>query len=404
MSSQKRIAIFLKSLNRGGMQTSLLKLASGLADLGVQLDIVVAGKLDGPLRDIVPQGVRLISIRRNRVPWLRLWQALRSFDGNNGVSLKSVPLPMTPPRAVGFLPGLIRYLSQEKPDSLIVAGTAYNLISLWARRLSGVQTKVIISERNSMSARLNLTFNQDEWHWRYAKELVANAYPEADAIVGNSDGVSADLADSIGLKRDTITTIYNPIVNEALKEKALESVEHPWFASDAPPVILSVGRMHPQKDFPTLIKAFARLRAERDVKLVILGGGTEHGVKADLTALAKRLGVLADIDFPGVVSNPFSYMAKADVFVLSSQFEGCPNVLVEAMACGCPVVSTKCPHGPDEILEGGRYGPLITVGDDEQLAKAIAATLDKPESPAVLSERASYFDFDSSIEKYLQVA
>lgn len=404
MPPQKHVALLLKSLKAGGMQTSLLKLASGIADRGVKVDVIVAGKLSGPIRDFVPENVHLVSLPRSMMPWPRLRQALQSFDGNNGIPLHSVPLPMSPPRAIKFLPGLVRYLSREQPDSLIAAGTGYNLISLWARRISGVKTKVIVSERNSITAEINSAQNRDQWQWRHAKQLVANAYPEADAIVGNSDGVSSDLADCTGLRREIITTIYNPIVNEALKEKALETVEHPWFAPDAPPVILGVGRMHPQKDFSTLIKAFARLRAERSMKLVIIGSGTNHGVKDELTSLAKRLGVLGDVDFPGFASNPYAYMAKAKVFVLSSKYEGCPNVLVEAMACSCPVVSTRCPYGPDEILEDGRYGPLVAVGDDEEMAKAIAATLDKPKSPEALMKRASHFDFASSVDKYLRSA
>ena len=312
-----------------------------------------------------------------------------------------VPLPATPPRAVRFLPDLVRYLSRERPDGLIVAGTHYNLIALWAKRLAGAQTRVVVSERNSMQKVVQSYENRDDWRWRHTTRLVADAYPSAHAIVANSHGVAADLAHCTGLHVDTIKTIYNPIVSRALEEKALQAVDHPWFAPDMPPVVLGVGRLHPQKDFGTLIKAFARVRSQRDARLIILGDDRGHAVRDDLLSLAAHLGVSNDVDLPGFSSNPFSFMAKAGVFVLSSKYEGCPNALVEALACGCPVVSTRCPHGPDEILEEGKFGTLIDVGDDKAMALAIISTLDAPRNPEFLRERAAHFGFDPAVEKYL---
>lgn len=402
MPTQKHVALFLKSLNAGGMQTSLLRLAGGLADRGLRVDVIVAGKLNGPIREAVPHNVRLISLSKSRLPWISLWQALRSFQKDRNHTDKPIPLPFVPPRGVRYLPAVIRYLARERPDSMIVAGTVYNLVALWARKLSGLPMRVVVSERNSISAEISLPENQDEWHWRHARQMVASTYPAADAIVANSEGVSADLSASTGLPRASIKTIYNPIVSEALDEQALEHVDHPWFLPDAPPVILGVGRLHPQKDFATLIRAFARVRAERHVRLVVLGKDVDHGVRDELMALAKSLGVSDDVDLPGFSVNPYSFMANAAVFVLSSKYEGCPNVLVEALACGCPVVSTRCPHGPDEILIDGKFGALVDVGDDEAMADAINATLENPPCQEILYSRAAQFDFNSSVVKYLK--
>ena len=194
-------------------------------------------------------------------------------------------------------------------------------------------------------------------------------YLHADAIVAVSNGVADDLANVVGLPRECVTTIYNPTVHPQLLALAQARLEHPWFAAGAPPVVLGVGRLGKSKDFPTLIKAFARLRTERPARLLILGG-TDKVSKWDesrdqLMALAAELGVVDDVSLPGFVANPFAYMTRAAVFVLSSQYEGFPNVLVEALACGCPVVSTDCPSGPSEILDKGKYGRLVPCRDPE---------------------------------------
>jgi glycosyltransferase involved in cell wall biosynthesis len=365
------------------------------------VDVLVAGKLTGDIRENLPENTKPIPLSRSFLPWIPLRRALRCFQDNAGADNSMVPLPATPPRAVRFLPDLVRYLSRERPDGLIVAGTHYNLIALWAKRLARVQTRVVVSERNSMQEVVKSYENRDDWRWRHTTRLVADAYPSAHAIVANSHGVAADLAHCTGLHVDTIKTIYNPIVSGALEEKALQPVDHPWFAPGMPPVVLGVGRLHPQKDFGTLIKAFARVRSQRDARLIILGDDRGHAMRNDLLSLAENLGVSNDLDLAGFSSNPFSFMAKAAVFVLSSQYEGCPNVLVEALACGCPVVSTRCPHGPDEILEDGKYGTLVEVGDEVAMAEAISATLDTPQDRDFLRERAAQFGFDPAVEQYL---
>jgi glycosyltransferase involved in cell wall biosynthesis len=232
------------------------------------------------------------------------------------------------------------------------------------------------------------------------RTLVRRTYANADAVVANSQGVADDLARSARVPPERITVIHNPIDAAAIRERAREPVEHPWVAPGAPPLVLAVGKLKLQKDFPTLLRAFVRVRAERPAHLVILGEGEERD---DLERLAHELGVAADTALPGFVTNPFAWMARAAVFAHSSAWEGFSNVLCEALACGCPVVSTDSPGGSSEILDHGATGPLVPVGDDRALADAILALLSDPPDPERLRARVARFSVDAAVDRYLDV-
>jgi glycosyltransferase involved in cell wall biosynthesis len=225
-------------------------------------------------------------------------------------------------------------------------------------------------------------------------------YLKADCIVAVSEGVADDLVSEVGLPRSAIRVIYNPVVTPELAARAEEPLVHPWLVPGSAPVLLAAGRLSAQKDFPTLLRAFARVRAARPARLIILGEGE---LRAQLEAQAVALGLGEDVQFPGFVENPYAYMRRAGVFVLSSAWEGFGIVLVEAMACGAPVVSTDCPVGPAEILEGGRYGPLVPIGDDGALAHAILSALDCPMDPERLRARAGDFALEKIGRQYLEV-
>jgi glycosyltransferase involved in cell wall biosynthesis len=234
--------------------------------------------------------------------------------------------------------------------------------------------------------------------------VLRRAYDQADAVVAVSDGVADDLAAWSGLARGRITTIYNPVATPDLAALQRAPVDHPWFQPGAPPVVMSAGRLSRAKDFPTLIRAFARVRRALPARLVIFGQGksewkTTKSIAA-LRQLAAGLGIAADVALPGFVANPFAYMARAATFALSSINEGLPGVLIQAMACGCPVVSTDCPSGPAEILAAGRYGRLVPPGDDRALAEAIIATLEAPPPADVLRERAGFFSVERAVAQY----
>ncbi len=205
-----------------------------------------------------------------------------------------------------------------------------------------------------------------------------------------------DLKKVLGFDSPKFRVIYNPIVDEELLRKAEEPVDHPFFGEGRPPVILAAGRLHVSKDFPTLLRAFSLVRREVPSRLLILGEGEK---RRELEELAEELGIREDLDMPGFVKNPYKYMRRASVFVLSSQWEGLPTVLVEAMACGCPVVSTDCPSGPAEILQGGECGLLVPPRNAEELAAAILRVLKDKTLAQELREKGKIRAMDFTVER-----
>ena len=212
-----------------------------------------------------------------------------------------------------------------------------------------------------------------------------------------SDGVAESISSHLGLPEDRIVRIYNPVVSDRLHSQSVKFPDHPWFSSSGPPIVLAAGRLKPQKDIPSLIRAFSIIQRERPLRLIILGEGEE---REDLEQMTRSLGIEDRVSLPGWVPNPYSYMSRSALFVHSSRYEGLGNVLIEALACGCPCVSTNCPSGPSEILSNGRVGPLVPVGDVEALARAMKATLDSPPPRELLMDQASRFSVDNSISGY----
>jgi len=225
-------------------------------------------------------------------------------------------------------------------------------------------------------------------------------YPLSDEIIANSQGVADDLAKVINLPRERINVVYNPTISPNLFKKAKRDLHHPWFDCDEPSVILGAGRLEPQKDFSTLIDAFWNIKRRQNARLMILGEGSR---RSKLEEQITKMNLEDEVSLPGFTDNPYKYMRNASVFVLSSSHEGLPNVLIEAMACGCPVVSTNCPSGPSEILDDGKYGPLIPVGDPDRLAEAIVTVLEEPIDPNVLRGRAMDFSLESTLDRFESV-
>ena len=253
-------------------------------------------------------------------------------------------------RVLRSVPRLVRYLRRTRPRVLLSAMEHANLVGLWSRRLSGVPVRAVAS----VHAAFPPQFLESQRGWgRLVLWLAWRAYRQADAVVAVSRGVADDLLHKVGLPADRVHVIHNPIVFPALAARAAEPLDDPWFAAGQPPVVLGVGRLEAQKDFGTLIRAVARLVRDRPVRLRLLGEGPQRPA---LEALVRECGLDAVVQLPGFVENPFAHMRRARVVVLSSVFEGFGNVLVEAMACGTPVVSSDCPSGPSEILDGGRFG------------------------------------------------
>lgn len=402
----RHLAFYIEDFKGGGVQRMTLIIAGALAGRGHRVELLVCEDR-GPLRQQLPAQIAIQPLKA--VPdMLARCYALAADPGGLMPLLRPLLLPLKLPRTLGYLPALARYLRREKPDAVFAATPYLNIVAVLARRLAQVDTRLVISERTNLSTNLKHSGSgSKDWRRRYLAPLMQRAYGMADAIVAVSDGVADDLAAHIGIPRRTITRIYNPTFLPDLPRRAEEPVDHAWFTPGAPPVVLSVGRIGRQKDFPTLLRAFAQVRARRPARLMILGESTGSDKPSErvikLLALADELGVRNDSTFEGFVTNPFAYMARAAVLVLSSLHEGFPNVLVEALACGCPVVSTDCPSGPAEILDHGKFGRLTPVGDHAAMAQAIEATLDDPPDRDRLRARAAVFSYDWAIDEYEQI-
>lgn len=397
---QRRIALLLTDLNGGGVQKMTVSLAGALVERGHEA-VIVLYSARGVLNSQIPPNVTLHHLKATSRLAARL-APVRADPLGLPRLLLPVILPRKPPPGLKYMPSLARFLQRFDPDALISAAPNCNLAAVWANRLAGGRAKVLISERTAPSKMLTKSAS---WRTRFLPSLMHRTYQQAEVIVAVSHALGDDLAAVAHLPRERVTTIYNPVVGPNLAALAQEPVDHPWFASGAPPVILSAGRLSAQKDFPTLIRAFAALRTTREARLVILGGATADTKtevrQQDLVALAEGLGVASDLCLLGFMPNPYAYMARSRIFALSSAWEGFGNVLVEALACGCPVVSTDCPFGPAEILESGRYGALVPVGDDAGMAEAMAAVLASPPDPALLRRRGDDFTVGRSVEGYL---
>lgn len=388
------VAIFVRSFGGGGgAERVMLNLASALAARGNPLDLVM-GRREGHFLEEIPDTVTVVDLAIGSPR--RLLPALWAMPH---VAWRLGTAALTPKAAwlLSAVPALTAYLNRRRPAALLSALGYPNVAALLARRSGAMPTRVVVSEHNHLSTSAAHTRKR---HERTFPNLAARLYPAADGIVAVSHGVADDLARTLRLPRSRITTIYNPIFRSEIAIEAQARPAHTWLAPDAPPVLLGIGKLKPQKDFACLIRAFARVQATRPVRLILLGDGPQREA---LLALARTLGVADAVALPGFVANPFAYLDRAAAFVLSSAWEGLANVVIEALACGCPVVSTDCPSGPAEILDGGKYGRLVPVGDDAALANAISATLDAPPSREPLRGRARDFSVDLAVDRYQRV-
>jgi len=372
----------------------MLHLAKAFVTSGHKVDLLLC-QTKGAFLDTVPSTINIVALKPSPSCMSRL-QILMANPTLALPLLLPVLLPRKPPKTIRYLSDLTTYLVREQPNALLSAKTHANLVAIWARKNADVRTRVVVSERSTMSTVIQ---NSQKWRWRFVRPLIQKVYPKADLIIAVSNGVADDVASHTDLSRDRITTIYNPMLTDHIKTQSILPASHPWFDTDKIPIILGVGRLVPAKDFSTLLKAFSHICAKRPARLVILGEGRERPA---LEKLAVELGIASDLSLPGFEPNPYAYMARAKVFVLSSLLEGLPNALIEALACGCPVVSTNCRSGPQEILANGAFGSLAPVGDDKALADAILYTLDHPPNAERLRSRAAEFDIHTIAGQYLQ--
>jgi len=294
---------------------------------------------------------------------------------------------------------LATLVRKGRPDILFSTSSGTNIIAALAHLLTGSFGRLVLSERSVLRTELS-------WRKKLQKWLKRLLYPRADQITAVSQGVKEELVTRLHLRPESISVVYNPIVDANLESLAAESVPHPWFGAELEngrPVVLAAGRLVPEKDHATLLRAFAELRETHEARLVILGDGP---LRSELEDLSSALGISDAISFPGYDPNPFMYMSRCQVFVLSSRFEGLPGALIQAMACGAAVISTDCPSGPSEILEPPDSGALVPVGDTIRLAEEIKRLLDDPETRRKRGEAARVaaqrFSVDRIMNNYVE--
>lgn len=342
----------------------MLLLAGGIVERGRRVDLVLV-KAEGPYLADIPPRVRVVDLDARR---------MRS----------------------GLLP-LRSYLHRERPEVLLSAQDHGNLIAIAAARSLGLRIRLVAAVHT------NVTRN-----WLRSPRMLDRAvpalsrwlYPRADAVVSVSHGAAADLSRAIGMPPGKIHVIPNPLHLETIGRKAAEPVEHPWFAEGSPPVIVAAGRLSREKNYPMLLRAFREVRERREARLLLLGEGGERG---NLERLIVELKLGDDVRMPGFESNPYRYLSRAGLCALSSDHEGLPMILLEALACGCPVVATDCPSGPGEILDGGTYGRLVPVGDAGAMARAILSSLERPPEREHLRSRARDYSLERIVDRYLEL-
>ena len=398
------IGIVFPSMAGGGAERALLTLAHSLIERGSRVDLFLLST-KGEYRSAVPDGARIYRRRRRHADG----NLLRYFRARN---IETHVLPVSPLAALAARRSLrrafpeidlrasevrdavavARYFREARPEISLAGLPGPNNAAVLAAELTGNRVPVIVSIRN------NVALSPD--YSGRGLALARALMPRADAAVAVSQGVAGAATETLGLDAGRVRAIYNPKPLEEIRRLAEEKISHPWFGGDAPPVILTVLREASQKDWATLLTAFGHVRRKIPARLVVLGSLSE-GYRARMLEMAGSFGVAQDVAFTGFDENPFRYMRRAALFVLSSRWEGLPNVLIEAMACGTAAVSTDAPYGPAEILEDGRWGRLVPVGDAEAMAQAIIESLEGGAVPAeALRRRTEDFSTERAVAAY----
>lgn len=359
----RRIAIFVATSGHSGVDRAMRHLIPAMARRGFLVDLLkVRGH--GPELNDIPEGVRVVDLGSSHV--------------------------------YNSLGAVVRYLRRERPAAMLSDKDRVNRTALLARALAGTDTRVLLRSGTTISVDLAHRGWFERWLQRFSMGWL---YRFADGVLVPCAAVADDMSAYTGLPRERIQAVPSPIVPARLFSEEQPRPEHPWFAPGQPPVILGMGELGWRKDFATLVRGFARVRAQMPCRLLILGKGRQ---RQELLDLAESLGVGADVALPGFVEQPFGYVAHAAVFALTSRWEGLSFALAEALAVGTPSVATDCPSGSREILQDGQYGPLVPVGDAEAVGQALYETLVRPLPKAVLQEGALPYEIERSATAYLR--
>ncbi|MEW8240454.1 MAG: glycosyltransferase, partial [Candidatus Thiodiazotropha taylori] len=325
-NSVPHVCLFILKFGDGGVERMMVNIARGLSLIGVKVDFIIKNS-NAPYLHLLPESVRVIK-----------FPVAKQSDS---------------------LPRLLDYLQQNDPDILLTAKTRDDEIAMQARRRHNGKTRFYLRPGTALVSRMEARGMGWLRRWLKTRNLV-KLFNQTDGVVAVSQGVANEVMALSGIPADRINVIKNPTITPELYELSQAELPDPWLAEDQPPVILGIGGLRRQKDFPTLLRAFAQVRQQQPCRLMILGQGNKE---AQLQQLAGELAIEEDFRLVGFVDNPYVYLKHAGLFVLSSLWEGSPNVLTEALALGTPSVSTDCPSGPFEITRAGEVAPLVEVGD-----------------------------------------
>jgi glycosyltransferase involved in cell wall biosynthesis len=363
MGEPERLAVLISFSGAGGVERMVLNLIEGLVGRGMTVDLL-AIRAESAHLEHLPPGVRL-----------------------HDLGVRHSGLAIAP---------LAAWLRRHQPVALLAAKDRAIRAAILARRLAGWHGTLVGRLGTNLSTAIEDHSRARQWLRTAPMRLL---YRDIDRIVAVSEGVAEDTRRITGLPAERIGVVRNPVVTSRLFDLAAAPCPHPWLAQSEVPTLLGVGRLTKQKDFATLLDAFSKLVAQRPAYLVVLGEGRLRG---SLEAQAERLNIASRVALPGFVTNPYAWVSRASLFVLSSAWEGSPNVLTEALALGVPAVATDCPSGPRELLDDGRYGKLVEVGDADGLAAAISATLANPLPCETLRGAVSEYSVDTATNGYLR--
>lgn len=398
----RRIALYHQHLRGGGATQVVLHVMNGLLAAGYAVDLVVNDDA-GHYAQYVPNDVQIVPLARSSQERARLYMLRAALDD---IELLGRPVFVSRKKLdkLLYLPALTRYLNRRRPALLISNLWQLGVTSITARAVGSPATRIACVFHSSYFYQCGLSQARAQRprklrRWRRFLDYCRIVYARADALIAVSNGIAEDLVRPLGLAATAVQTIYNPIVKAGGIQRPMPP-DHAWFHDRGAPVIVAIGRLSPEKNFDDLLHAFAKVRARKPARLVILGEGDDRG---DLEALVTQLDLEDAIDLPGWVDDPAIFLCHADLFVLSSQWEGLPTVLIETLACGCPTIAYDCAHGPREILDNGHYGDLVPVGDVPALTDAIIDTLSTPQDRERLRRRAMDFSITRGVSQYLHL-
>ncbi|AAV44733.1 glycosyl transferase group 1 (plasmid) [Haloarcula marismortui ATCC 43049] len=361
------LAFFIPDLSVGGAEQVAITIANGLATRGYDIDLLLS-RASGELRSELSEQVSIVELPPSTTPVV-------------GVA--------------AHLPFLATYLNKRKPAALFPHLEHPSIVSLAINRFLNTDTAVIPTQHSAFGHEVEATPKD-----QIVRRIVPRLYPASDQIVSVSEGVADSLTDRTPVERSDISVLYNPVDVEQIRERASQPVEHEWVEGNDRDVVLFVGRHARQKNLDGWVRAFEKIvNKNPDARAIIAGKGP---CREQVQATVERLGLSDTVSLPGFVDNPYRYMRKSDVFLLSSRYEGLPTVLIECLAVGCPVVSTDCPSGPREILSDGEHGTLVPMDDIDGLANAVCDTLADPPDSDRLRSRADDFSPKPVFDAYEQ--